>query len=76
MSRMTSAVRLEEPSILHMIPTRPEARPASGLRIVDSLRTAVGDFSDLDLEALEDELDFYAFTGVAGPRVKHLLAVL
>ncbi len=42
----------------------------------DAYRAVLGGFTSEEIAALEDELDFYAFTGIAGPLVKRVLSAL
>ncbi len=76
MRRTTSALRLEEAApgpVAAALPLPPAlSRPATQT----ALHAAVASLSRDDLAALEDELDFYAFTGMAGPRVKALLDIV
>ena len=75
MRRTTSALRTED--ILPCPDDFPvEMRPLSdAARQANALHVALAGFTNGDLNALEDELDFYAFTGMAGPRLKALMKI-
>ena len=76
MSRTTSAVRLEEalPELQELAPpaNTTSAPSPRNRRLLAELRM----LSDEDLDTLEDELNFYAFTGMAGPHLKSFLEVI
>ena len=68
-----SEQRLKGRAVLGRNPSKPSPRRSSVSVINRSIQSKVRGFSDSDLEALEDELDFYAFTGIRGPRVQYLM---
>lgn len=49
---------------------------ALGEKLPAQLLIAVADLSDFELDALMDDLDFYAFTGLASGRISALLPTL
>ena len=74
MRRTTSALRIQE-AATGLIETALPAAPALPAK-PNALHAAVARLSADDLAYLEDELDFYAFTGMAGLRVKALLDIV
>ena len=73
MSIMTSVVRPDK-NLRHQNSASVPASDANyPIPAIEKMRSCLRDFSDAELETLEDELDFCAFTGIAGNLVKKLL---
>jgi hypothetical protein len=70
---MTSAVRSDEAFLCQSVIAEPASKVAHPVSAIESMRSELFELSSAELAILEDELDFYAFTGIAGPYVKKLL---
>ncbi|SMX24063.1 hypothetical protein BOA8489_02178 [Boseongicola aestuarii] len=73
MSIMTSVVRSDKSFSCQDGTSETLTDPVHPVFAIEQMRSRLHDFSDTELETLEDELDFYAFTGIAGAYVKQLL---
>ncbi|NND22098.1 MAG: hypothetical protein HKM96_11010 [Boseongicola sp.] len=66
---------MQDPSLEDFHRNVPPANdPAAQHEPVQALSRAISPLSGLQLETLEDELDFYAFTGLMGPLMKKVLS--
>lgn len=73
MSMMTSVVRSDEAFLCQSVIAEPTSKVAHPASAIESMRSELSKVSNAELAVLEDELDFYTFTGIAGPHVKKLL---
>ena len=73
MSMMTSVVRADEAFLCQSVIAEPATKATHPVAAIESMRSELLELSNAELATLEDELDFYTFTGIAGPYVKKLL---
>ena len=76
MSMMTSVVRPDEVFFCQNGVSGPAAAGIHPISAIEGMRSRLRDFSESELLTLEDELDFYTFTGIAGSYVNKLLLAI
>lgn len=74
MSIMTSVVRSDQSFSCQDGTSETLTDPVHPIFAIEHMRSRLRSFSKAELETLEDELDFYTFTGIAGPYVARLLS--
>ena len=73
---MTSVVRSDETFSCQKGISGPFASETHPISAIQRMRSSLRDMSDEDLAILEDELDFFTFTGIADNFVKKLLLAI
>jgi len=76
MSMMTSVVRSDEAFLCQSVVAEPASKAVHPVSAIERMRSELLELSNAELAILEDELDFYTFTGIAGPYVKKLLTCI
>jgi hypothetical protein len=76
LSMMTSVIRSDEVLRCQNDTSGPASDATHPISAIENMRSRLRNFSDIEVATLEDELDFYTFTGIAGSTVKKLLAVI
>jgi hypothetical protein len=76
MSMMTSVIRSDEVLRCQNGTSGPASDATHPISAIEKMRSRLRYFSEIEVAKLEDELDFYTFTGIAGSYVKKLLPVI